>query len=52
VIVSSPDIGVATLALLVGISFLVRGIGLCMLAWTLRAAHHALGAPPSAAPVT
>lgn len=37
VIVSSPDIGVATLALLVGISFIVRGLGLCQIAWVLHA---------------
>ena len=50
VIVSSPDIGVATLAILVGISFIVRGVGICMLAWTLRAAKHTLEVPPTAAP--
>jgi uncharacterized membrane protein HdeD (DUF308 family) len=52
VIVSSPDIGVATLAVLVGISFIVRGVGMCMVAWALRAAKDALHAPPTAAPVT
>jgi|1185.fasta_scaffold192896_1 uncharacterized membrane protein HdeD (DUF308 family) len=52
VIVSSPDIGVATLALFIGISFIARGIGMCMVAWMLRAAKHELRTPPSAAPVT
>ena len=52
VIVSSPDIGVATLAVLVGISFIVRGVGMCMVAWALRAAKQALDVPPRAAPVT
>lgn len=37
VIVSSPDIGVATLALLIGLAFIVRGSGVLMLAWTVRA---------------
>src|SRR3954471_1494108 len=35
IIVSSPGIGVATLALLVGISFIARGITMCMVAWML-----------------
>src|SRR4051794_8572142 len=52
VIVSSPDIGVATLAVLVGISFIVRGVGMCMVAWMLRGAKDALDVPPRAAPVT
>jgi len=33
VIVSSPAIGVATLALLVGISFIVRGVAVMGIAW-------------------
>jgi uncharacterized membrane protein HdeD (DUF308 family) len=40
VIVSSPHIGVATLALLVGISFIVRGIALCQIGWVLHAVKH------------
>ncbi len=36
VIVSSPKIGFATLALLVGISFIVNGIALCGLGWILH----------------
>lgn len=40
VVVSSPDIGVATLALLVGITFVVRGLVLCAVAWAL---HRATG---------
>jgi len=36
VIVSSPGIGVATLALLVGIAFILRGIALCAVAWMIR----------------
>ena len=52
VIVSSPDIGVATLALLVGISFIVRGAGMCMVAWVLRSAKRELERPPTAAPAT
>jgi uncharacterized membrane protein HdeD (DUF308 family) len=52
VIVSSPDIGVATLAVFVGISFIVRGVGMCMVAWMLRSASDAFDVPPTAAPVT
>jgi len=48
VIVAIPDIGVATLAIFVGIAFILRGIGLCAAAWVLRAVRHS-GATPSAA---
>jgi len=47
VIVSSPGIGVTTLAIFVGIAFILRGIGLCAAAWVLRAVGG--GADPSAA---
>ena len=43
VIVSSPGIGLATLALLIGISFIVRGIMLAAAAWTLRKVGKAVG---------
>lgn len=39
VIVASPGIGVATLALLVGISFILRGVMLCAGLWLLRQAQ-------------
>jgi uncharacterized membrane protein HdeD (DUF308 family) len=39
VIVANPDIGFATLAILVGIGFIVNGIGLGALGWALRAAR-------------
>jgi uncharacterized membrane protein HdeD (DUF308 family) len=42
VIVSSPDIGVATLAVVVAISFIVRGLVLCGIAWATRALTSAL----------
>jgi uncharacterized membrane protein HdeD (DUF308 family) len=45
VIVSSPHIGVATLALLVGIVFIVRGVALCLAAWALHRAARDLSAP-------
>jgi uncharacterized membrane protein HdeD (DUF308 family) len=41
VIVSSPDIGFATLAVLVGIGFIVKGIAMCALGWQLREVHAA-----------
>jgi uncharacterized membrane protein HdeD (DUF308 family) len=44
VIVSSPDIGVKTLALLIGITFLLRGIGLAVSAWGLRDVHKEVAA--------
>jgi uncharacterized membrane protein HdeD (DUF308 family) len=40
VIVASPDIGVATLAILVGIAFILRGLGMTALAWALRQIHR------------
>lgn len=45
VIVSSPHIGVATLALLVGIVFIVRGLALCVVAWALHRATRKVSAP-------
>jgi uncharacterized membrane protein HdeD (DUF308 family) len=42
VIVASPHIGVATLALLVGIVFIVRGLALCVVAWALHRATRDL----------
>src|SRR5262249_42614813 len=43
VIVSSPDIGVATLALLVGLGFILRGVTLCLVAWLVGRAVHEAG---------
>jgi uncharacterized membrane protein HdeD (DUF308 family) len=40
VIVSSPDIGVATLALLVGLGFILRGVMLCATAWLVAHVVH------------
>lgn len=49
VIVSSPDIGVATLALLVGIGFILRGLMLCAVAWLIgRVAGEATDAASGA----
>src|SRR5205085_5647732 len=44
VIVSSPDIGVATLALLVGIAFIMRGVAMTMVAWAMHRVRHAVSA--------
>lgn len=53
VIVSSPHIGVATLALLVGIAFVVRGLVLCAVAWALHRATRDLSvATPGRAAAT
>jgi uncharacterized membrane protein HdeD (DUF308 family) len=40
IIVSSPHIGYGTLAIIVGISLLLQGIGMVALAWSLRSAHE------------
>jgi uncharacterized membrane protein HdeD (DUF308 family) len=52
VIVASPNIGLATLALLVGIAFIMNGIGVFMLGWALRELRHeaAHAAPGTGAP--
>jgi uncharacterized membrane protein HdeD (DUF308 family) len=49
VIVASPGIGVATLALLVGISLILRGIAMCAVAWATRSVLHGHGAAPTSA---
>ncbi len=41
VIVSNPNIGYATLALLVGISFIINGIGMSALGWNLHGLRRA-----------
>jgi uncharacterized membrane protein HdeD (DUF308 family) len=41
VIVASPDIGFATLAVLVGIGFILKGLAMCVLGWSMRAVRHA-----------
>jgi uncharacterized membrane protein HdeD (DUF308 family) len=46
VIVSSPGIGVGTLALFVGISFILRGLALCAVGWLLPRFAGQLHAPP------
>jgi len=48
VIVSSPGIGVTTLAILVGIAFILRGLGLCAAAWVMRAVKHGAASPAAA----
>jgi uncharacterized membrane protein HdeD (DUF308 family) len=47
VLVASPHIGLATLALLIGLSFILNGVALVALGTVLRALHRA--APPAAA---
>jgi uncharacterized membrane protein HdeD (DUF308 family) len=50
VIVSSPDIGVTTLAIFIGIAFLLRGFGLCAAAWVLRQVKHGGGPAETVGP--
>ncbi len=45
VVVSSPHIGVATLALLVGIVFIARGLALCVVALALHRATRSASVP-------
>ena len=45
VIVSNPNIGYATLAVLVGISFILNGIGMSALGWSLHGLRRAAPAP-------
>ena len=45
VIVSNPDIGYATLAVLVGISFIVNGMGMFGLGWSMHALRGVDSAP-------
>jgi len=45
VIVAAPPIGFATLALLVGISFIANGVGMFALGWLMHAARHEAAGP-------
>ena len=45
VIVSNPNIGYATLAVLVGIAFIVNGMGMFGLGWNMHALRRATAAP-------
>ena len=45
VIVANPDIGYATLAILVGIGFIINGIGLGALGWGLHEARRQASRP-------
>ena len=44
VIVAAPGIGYATLALIVGIAFIVNGLALEMLGWGMRRVKHEVAA--------
>jgi uncharacterized membrane protein HdeD (DUF308 family) len=52
VIVSSPPIGFATLALLVGISFIANGIATFALGWVMHSLRHDAAGPSFEAGVT
>ena len=45
VIVSDPNIGFATLALLAGIAFILNGVGMFALGWNLHTVRHEVAAP-------
>lgn len=45
VIVANPDIGFATLAILVGIGFILNGIGMTALGWGMRGLRHDAARP-------
>jgi uncharacterized membrane protein HdeD (DUF308 family) len=44
-IVSDPNIGFATLALLAGIAFILNGIGIFALGWSMQTVRHVAEAP-------
>jgi uncharacterized membrane protein HdeD (DUF308 family) len=46
VIVSNPDIGFATLALLVGIGFILNGVSMTALGWGMREVEKAVSSSP------
>lgn len=46
VIVANPDIGFATLALLVGIGFILNGFAMTALGWGMREVEKAVSSPP------
>lgn len=50
VIVSSPNIGYATLALLTGLAFIFNGMGVFALGWAMREVRHETAAPTHHAP--
>jgi uncharacterized membrane protein HdeD (DUF308 family) len=45
VIVANPDIGLATLAIVLGIGFIVNGVGLTALGWRLQGARQEASRP-------
>jgi uncharacterized membrane protein HdeD (DUF308 family) len=45
VIVSDPNIGFATLALLAGIAFIVNGMGMFGVGWSMRTVRREAGTP-------
>ena len=45
VIVATPPIGFATLALLTGIAFIVYGVAIFALGWMVHSVHHEAGKP-------
>ena len=50
VLVASPHIGLATLALLIGLAFILNGIALVGLGIVIRALHRSVGPAPPASP--
>lgn len=44
-IVANPDIGFATLAVLVGIGFILNGIGMTALGWGMRGVRRETAGP-------
>jgi uncharacterized membrane protein HdeD (DUF308 family) len=47
VIVANPNIGYTTLAILVGIGFILNGIGLTVLGWGMREVRREVSSPVS-----
>jgi uncharacterized membrane protein HdeD (DUF308 family) len=51
-ILALPDLGLATLALLVGIAFVVRGVLMMAAGWRLRGVAHATARPGRTPPIS
>jgi len=52
IIVGSPHIGYATLAVLTGIGFICYGLSMLLVGWAMRIVHHEASTPTAAHPAT
>jgi uncharacterized membrane protein HdeD (DUF308 family) len=52
IIVGSPNIGYATLAVITGIGFICYGLGMLVVGWAMRLVRHEASAPSTPSPAT